>query len=303
MIKSMIAVVAVVAVIAACGTEPTPVVALGGPEDNTAGFGAPARAPGEFLSSAAAHRVTGELLLAPNGCWYADLGTDMQRLVVFPAGFVQDPDDGAMVKSPEGHEFGSATAVDGIVRIVQAEALPSDGKWDGYLTFCNPEVGELAVFDAMDPAFDPLSLSTDELLDLARSADFTVAWPCGRGFAVSTPDERVGILIYERSERPPLSRTASLPDTWWNAELVVGKNLFVGHCNDAAEWWWPERVVAAHWPISAGSLEILDPMPAPDQDPTVVRAVLRRASVSTDRGDIELSELELVNDGYNFFAG
>lgn len=66
---------------------------------------------------------------------------------------------------------------------------------------------------------------------------------------------------------------------------------------------WQRNVVAAQLPISTGSLDVLDPTPAPDQAPTTVRAVLRSGSVSTALGEIDVGDLKLVNDGYDFFAG
>jgi hypothetical protein len=114
----------------------------------------------------------------------------------------------------------------------------------------------------------------------------------------------VGLFLYQRAdtELTP-GQPISLPDEAWSAELIVGKHLFVNHCDDVFEPWEPSPVVAGQWPLTEGTLEILDEVPN-GVDSATVRATLSGARVTTDSGTVlSLAVIELVNRSFNFFAG
>lgn len=296
----------------ACGGE------LGGPaegststptgspttESNEGGFGAPSQAPGEF-DFGPGRPVNGELRLAENGCWYADI-SDQERLVVLPVGFKQSPESGAELIDPSGTTFRDRDRFDAVGSMVPGEVVPggAGGKWGNYMAFCRPDMAELAVFDRFTHEYDPTSLSEAELAEMVKHAEFTEHWKCGRGWAISTPDERVGLIIYEGD---PWSADGvdeiSLPVKGWNASVIVGKNLFSEHCNDAIEMWIALPTIAQQWPLSGGKVVVTDPMPGPDEGPAHVRAVLVGGEIETESGTIQLPRIDLDNESFNFFAG
>ncbi len=172
------------------------------------------------------------------------------------------------------------------------------------MTFCAPSLAELAVFDRMEPAFDPALLTPSQLAALVTAAEFTESWPCGRGWARSTADQRVGVVIYQNDGRQPGPLDAiELPHAGWTAEVIVGKYQFAQHCDDAVEEWEPQPVTVARWALEGGTIEILDPVPASDAPPAPVRASLTNAWVQRDIGRFSLPDLDLLNTAYNLFAG
>lgn len=279
-------------------TEPTTT------EDNTGGFGAPSQAPGEF-DFGPGKPVNGELLLAENGCWYADI-SGQERLVVLPVGFEQNPEAGDELLDSSGTVFRGGDRFDAVGSMVPEAVIPggADGKWGNYMAFCQPDMPELAVFDSFTHEFDPTSLSEAELAEMVKNAEFTEHWGCGRGWATSTSDQRVGLVIYEGD---PWSADGideiSLLDTGWNGAVIVGKNLFSEHCNDAIEMWIALPTMAQQWPLSGGKVVVTDPMPGPDGDPAHVRAVLEGGRIETESGTIQLPRIDLDNRSFNFFAG
>lgn len=276
------------------------------PPDNTGGFGTPAQAPGEFDGLGSSAPLRAELRLAGDGCWYADINGDA-RLAVFPVGFeIPFSSDPTAIDSPDGVRYISGNQVDGAARVLFAGELPGGdaGRWSNHAAFCGTPDTQFVVFDEMRPAFDPNALDEDAIVALVDGAGFTVPWSCGRGWAVSTPDERVAIYIYQRGEdRLAAGATIELPDPDWRARLVVGEFLFSNHCDDVFESWEPSPVVAAEWMLDAGVIEVLDDFPS-GMDPGSVRARLDGGVVVTDSGRrIPLPTIELINRGFNFFAG
>lgn len=305
-------VVTVVLALGACGGElsgqagrstsiPTELTTT---EINEGGSGAPSQAPGEF-DFGPGRPVTGELRIADNGCWYADISGE-ERLVVLPVGFEQSPETGAELIDSTGTTFRDGDRFDAVGSMVPGDLVPggADGKWGNYMAFCEPEMVELAVFDSFAHEFDPTSLSQAELADMVQNGVFTERWECGRGWATSTSDQRVGLIIYETE---PWSADGldeiSLPDTGWEASILVGKNLFSEHCNDAIEMWIALPTIAQQWPLSGGKVVVTDPVPGPDEGPAHVRAVLEGGEIETGSGTIQLPRIDLVNESFNFFAG
>ena len=271
---------------------------------NEGGFGAPSQMPGEF-DFGPGKPVNGELRLAENGCWYADI-SGQERLVVLPVGFQQSPETGEELIDSTGAAFRDGDRFDAIGSMVPGDLVPggADGKWGDYMAFCHPSMAELAIFDSLVHEFDPNSLSEVELAEFVKNAEFTQHWKCGRGWATSTSDQRVGLIIYEAEPWGADGvNEISLPNTGWNASILVGKNLFSEHCNDAIEMWIALPTIAQQWPLSAGRVVITDPMPGPDEDPAHVRALLEGGEIETVDGRIQLPRLDLDNESFNFFAG
>ncbi len=322
MFKQLIATAVIVLGLAACGdpgstgatssapdTAPftTPPQSTTTPPDaSLGGFGSPAQNEGEFTIDTPPRPVRGELLLADGGCWYVDFG-EVNHLVVFPAGFeIPFSDDPSIVVASDDTAFASGDTIDGEAHEVRTEDVPGGdaGRWGNYVSFCNPSQPTIAVFDVMEPAFDPELLGSAAFESMAAVAQFTKSWPCGRGWAASTADEQVALLIYQQSEETLAAGTEiALPTNEWRADLVVGKHLFVNHCDDVLESWEPTAVVGRQWSLSDGTLELVDGLPT-GTDSGLVRAVLTDATVTTETGTtIELGSVELLNTAFNFFAG
>lgn len=273
-------------------------------ESNEGGFGAPSQTPGEFDVSAV-KPVEGSLRLAENGCWYANL-YDSERLVVLPTGFELNPETGGELIDEQGVTYRDGDRFDAAGSIVHGPGIPGgqDGKWGNYMSFCQPEFDELAVFSSFTKEFDPTSLSNVEMIELLENAVFTEHFPCGRGWATSTADQRVGLVIYEAtSDEAVRSDRIVLPDPDWSASILIGKNLFSEHCNDAIEGWIALPTIAAQWPVAGGTITVADPIPGYEDDPARVRAALEGGRVDTGFGVITLPRVDLDNTGFNFFAG
>jgi hypothetical protein len=109
--------------------------------------------------------------------------------------------------------------------------------------------------------------------------------------------------MYADTERSG-SSTVTLPDTAWTAEVLVGKHLFAQSCDDVIEFWEPEPIITASWPLSAGAFELALPDTATvgcganDVATTLVGAI-----VETSGGPIELPDLALANASWGCFAG
>lgn len=276
------------------------------PPDDPAGFGSPAQAPGEFDGLGNSSAIRAELRLAGNGCWHAHI-SGVSHMVVFPVGYtIPFSDDPRVIDSPDGVRYLSGDRVDGTARVLFTDELPGGaaGKWADHKAFCDPAGAQIVVFDDLWSAFDPDAFDEDELAALVAGATFTEHWSCGRGWAISTSDERVAIYIYQQGEEPlAAGTTIDLPHPDWRARLVIGEFLFVNHCDDVFESWEPSAVVAADWVLDSGVIEVLDDFPE-GMEPASVNARLDGAAVVTDSGRrIPLPTIELHNRGFNFFAG
>ena len=272
--------------------------------DNSGGFGAPSQAAGEFAGAITTYPVTGSLRLADNGCWYVEIN-DIERLVALPVGYELDAVDSAVLRGPDQRAFRHGDPVDGSARFFREAQLPGgvDGKWSNYVDFCGPELREVAVFDDLAPAFDPAELTVGDFVDIVEAAEFDQQWPCGRGWATSTPDQRVGLLIYQIDDQQPTpGDLVELPNPGWTAELVIGKHLFANHCNDAIEEWMPQPARVAQFAV-AGAVILHDAAPDVTDPPAAVTATLAAASIDIDGRRISLPDIELRNERYNAFAG
>lgn len=271
---------------------------------NEGGFGAPSQVSGEF-DLGLVKPVVGTLRLAGNGCWYAEVNGN-ERLVVLPEGFELNPEEGGELIDPAGTTYRDGDRFDAVGSIVPGGLIPGgdDGKWGNYMAFCQPRLDELIVFDSLNEEFDPSNLSGEEVSELIRQARFTEDWACGRGWATSTSDQTVGLVIYDSSgEGTDATDQIVLPDSGWHASVLFGKNLFAEHCNDAIEDWVALPDIIMQWPLVAGTITVADPIPGPEDAPAGVRAVLDGGQVETESGLVSLPRTELDNRSFNFFAG
>ena len=166
-----------------------------------------------------------------------------------------------------------------------------------------PAINEIAVLDDVKAAYDPTTLTSLDFVDLISNAEFTEAWPCGRGWATSTTDQRVGIVIYQIDDTQPVpGASLVLPDPGWTSEILVGKYLFTNHCNDAIEEWMPTQIVAGRFALN-GTISIHDAVPANADPPGSVSATLSQGAVDVDGNVVSLPTLTLQNVSYNAFAG
>lgn len=292
---------------AACGdtgqpvsTGAAPTTPTSTPPSDEGGFGAPV-ADLELDAPGSVFAVTGVVGLSAAGCWHVTLN-ESTRLMAFPTGW----DFGAtssIVRNAAGSEIADGELVDGSVRFVHESSLPVDGKWANYLEVCKPEIPEVAVFDVIGPAYDPDALTAAERREAIATADFTETWPCGRGWAASTADQRVGILIYQIDDAQPTPHDRlTLPDPGWQADVVVGKHLFANHCNDAIEEWMPTPQVVGSYPLAA-TITLHGPAPANDEPPALVRATLDEGTIDVDGSSVIITSVVLDNSAYNAFAG
>lgn len=267
------------------------------------GFGDPVWTEAELVG-VGDRRFTGTVRLGSDGCWLVELGSERPLLLAVPEGFVSDPADPARLVGPGDVVLTHGTAVDGRGDLVWPNGIAGgdDSRWGDLLSFCDPAAGGIAAFTEIGPSYDPTSVPTDGLVDALRAVTFDTAWPCGYGFAASSPDQRIGLLLYAR-EQPTAAVTISLPDDRWTATISVGKDLFVQHCDDVIEGFEPIAIVVGEWPIVAGTFEL-----APADDPggcgsAEVRTQLTGAIVDTPAGPVELPPIALVNTAWGCFAG
>ncbi len=248
--------------------------------------------------------VTGTLTMRDDGCWTADLG-DSPRLVVFPAAYTKSDDERAVMLAPDGMVVTDGMAFDGVGGLVPPSALPggSDGYWGNYIAFCEPAAVDLLVLDSIGPAYRPDEATVDELVALLGQADLDVSWGCGLGFTVSTEDQRVALFVAPLDSGSSPDPPISFPDGRWQAEVQVGKNLMVNHCNDAIEGWKPQPQVSARWQLASGVLDFVPSDSDGGCDPNPVTAKLRDVTVDTPIGEVALQDLRLLNDAYGCFAG
>lgn len=271
---------------------------------NLGGDGLPVQQEGEEYGHFPSP-ISGALELEDNGCWKISLGGE-SRLVAFPVGYDKGSDGVSMV-SPTEQVFTDGQTVDALGGLAAVTGIPGvpDGYWGGYITFCDPEATEIVVLDELATAYDPTILAPADLVEQVRSADLTESWGCGLGFTVSTVDQRVAIYLTPTDPDAMPVSPADLSGEAWIGTVVVGKNLMVNHCDDVAEFWEPERVVAAEWPVTSGALTF-DPSGedlAPCGGSGPVHATVEGLEVETPEGVVELGELRIANDSYGCFAG
>ena len=127
---------------------------------------------------------------------------------------------------------------------------------------------------------------------------------CGYGFAVVDKDETTLLSIYRGTDAGKVTRTVSLPDSAWEAEVRVGTHLAANWCNDVIMD--PQAETDETWEIVEGTLEFVGEVPPVDgaSADQPVRAELTGVVVEGPDGEqVELGDLSLSNDSWGFFAG
>ncbi len=294
---------------AGCGAaaeEEPPTTVAGGPGvvSNLGGDGLPVQQVGESYGHQS-RPLEGTFTLESNGCWTANLG-DADRLVVFPIGYTRPLDDGSTMQSPDGMLIRDGMGFDATGGIVPAAGFPGvpDGYWGNYLAMCDPVLGEFLVVDSIAPAFRPENLDTGELSAMLEDANLEVSWGCGIGFAISSADQRVALFVRQTDFEVLADSPVIFPDSRWQGEVVIGKNLLIYNCNDAIEGWIPQPVEAVRWALVGGTLDFEAPPGdslCSGGDP--VTATLHGAQVETPLGIRDLGDLDMVNTAYGCFAG
>lgn len=296
------------AALAACGAGSEPATERPSsptePGGDEGGVGPQAAVAGEFDFQGSTVMV-GSLEQDERGCW--SLAQHGERVfVVLPVGFEDDP-SGTAVTAPDGAVIGTGTPVDVIGAPIGVDALPggADGRWGNLLAFCAPDAASVVVASSLTAdEFDPTELDDGALATLVGRAQFDEDWGCGFGFATATADQRVGLYIQPTGSGAPAPGRVTLPDERFDVTVVVGEHLFANHCDDVAEWFEPDRVVAATYPVTAGTF---DYRPPADSDGCAgsgpVTVILDGALVATPAGEIALPTITIDNDAYGCFAG
>jgi hypothetical protein len=127
---------------------------------------------------------------------------------------------------------------------------------------------------------------------------------CGYGFSVTDEDQETLLSVHRSADAGRVTRSVSLPDSGWDAEVRVGTNLAANWCSDLIMQ--PDAMVTETWEVVEGTLEFVGEVPpvngsAADQP---VRAQLTGVVVESAGGErVELGDLSLVNESWGFFAG
>jgi hypothetical protein len=247
--------------------------------------------------------LTGEVELRSDGCWTADVG-DGPLVAIFPVGSTLEQIDGVWhFVSDDGLSLTSGDRFVGSGGIAPVGDIPGfpDGFWGSYLTFCDPTAENVLVLDSIDDIGAGEASIDQAILVDAASTSLDAAWPCGLGFTIASPSQRVAIYLHPVDTSSFTDPPVELPDPTWRAELVVGEDLLVNHCDDVVEPDEPERVVTATFPITSGRLDFTPP--GSPCDGTEVVGDLTGSVAEGPLGPVTLPDLHLVNTAYGCFAG
>ena len=139
---------------------------------------------------------------------------------------------------------------------------------------------------------------------VVSGSDLTVDHPCGHGFAKGSADQTISLVIFHTGEwtedGPSLDEPIELgSNSEWSARISVGADLFANWCDDVVEEDEPTPRIDREFTITQGTL-------VGEVDGSVARASLSNvvaAPVDGPGEPIELPEIQLVNEGWGFFAG
>jgi hypothetical protein len=272
------------------------------PDDTLGGFGPPVATAAEF-DLTATWAIAGTADLDERGCWWV-VGDGDRGLLLAPTG-TELGDTGDTLVGPDGTVFadGERLDIDGVV-LYGVGALPggADGKWGNYLAFCGPDrpvviakTLTIAVETDVEAAAAQLASVGAQLFDTDHG--------CGYGFATGSADDRWALHLDTTGSETINSGTFILPDERFGAYVAVGQHLFANHCDDVDEWFEPDQIVAARWPIIAGSFDY------PGNDGTgsctqgSVTTTLSDSVVDIDGTLVELGPITIDNDSFGCFAG
>lgn len=133
-----------------------------------------------------------------------------------------------------------------------------------------------------------------------------VDYGCGYGFWLGSPDGTVAVRFAAANEtaaQSDLPREATLPAEVWDANVIVGEDLYANWCDDVLEPGEPEPVVDQQWPVTAGTITLHDPAPTaicPDEARATVTGL---EATRPDATTVELGDRALTNDAWGCFAG
>jgi hypothetical protein len=133
----------------------------------------------------------------------------------------------------------------------------------------------------------------------------TESWGCGNGWAVSTADQTVGLLVMPSAGDGDLPASAAVaPGGPWTVELRFGRDLFANWCDDVVEPDEPEPAVDRTFTGVAGTLAFVGAVPAERFDcPQEVEVEATDLVVADGDTTIELGSGRLVNTSWGCFAG
>lgn len=133
----------------------------------------------------------------------------------------------------------------------------------------------------------------------------TQPWGCGNGWAVSTSDQSVGLVIMPASAGADLTATSELgPGGPWLVELRIGRDLFANWCDDVMEPGEPEPVVDRTFAGVSGTLTFVGEVPPDRVDcPLTVEGDITDLVVTDGGTTIELGSGRVTNSSWGCFAG
>lgn len=141
------------------------------------------------------------------------------------------------------------------------------------------------------------------------TVELTEHLACGFGFSISDEAQETLLSIRHTGDDAPVSRTVTLPDPAWVAEVRVGTDLAANWCTDVIEE--PDAEVEETWEVVEGTLRLEGELPpfewsetVAEEAPEVVEAELTGVVVEGPEGDrVELGDLSLRNRSWGFLAG
>lgn len=146
----------------------------------------------------------------------------------------------------------------------------------------------------------------DPTPELAASA-LTDDLGCGFGFARADESGTTLLSVRVDPDTTRVTRTVSLPDPRWHAEVRVGTHLTANWCTDVIEE--PQAEVDVTWQVVEGTLTFEGQLPpvewtedAPVDQPVV--AELTDVVVQGPDGErVNLGNIPLRNESWGFLAG
>lgn len=139
------------------------------------------------------------------------------------------------------------------------------------------------------------------------SVDLTTDLGCGFGFARVDDAGTTMLTVYHSADAGRITRTVSLPDAGWEAQVNVGRHLDANWCNDVIDE--PVAEVDETWEVVEGTLTFDGRIPPSTWDAQgggdgPVVAELTGVVVEAPDGErVELGDIALTNSSWGFLAG
>lgn len=150
-----------------------------------------------------------------------------------------------------------------------------------------------------------LSACSPALPGAADPPDLSVSHGCGYGFALGDEEQRVGLVLtfldMPAAETGDVATEYELPDAAWDADLVLGYDLFSNWCDDVIEPGEPEVVIQQTLPV-AGRL-VVDQLPEPGTCGLASGTLFDASYSSEPDGVIPIGDIALTNETWGCFAG